>query len=37
LNSVADAVIDKLGDVYTNLKEKREEIKAVLLKEEKQF
>jgi alanyl-tRNA synthetase len=37
LYNVADAVIDKLWPIYTNLIEKKEEIKAVILKEEKQF
>lgn len=37
LYNVADAVIDKLWPVYPNLKEKRQEIKNILFKEEKQF
>lgn len=37
LYNVVDAVIDKLGNTYINLEEKRSEIKEVILKEEKQF
>jgi alanyl-tRNA synthetase len=37
LYNVTDAIIDKLGDTYPNLVEKRQEIKDVILKEEKQF
>ena len=37
LYNIADAVIDKLWKSYINLVEKKEEIKEVILKEEKQF
>ena len=37
LNKIAEVVIDKLWDVYTHMKEKKDEIVAEILKEEKQF
>jgi len=37
LYKVADVVIDKLGQAYPHMIEKREEIKAEILREEKQF